>query len=122
MRPESVKRPEGPRTASFTTATTMRTEDLVAALFLVCPGKGGEGRDCLADSLSNDGVDNDDGSFVARAGDADGGHLLLLARWRINLIASSRWADRTMRNHACHQAVEPILAALVAAAWRTKTT
>ena len=48
----------------------------------------GEGRDCLADSLSNDGIDNDDGSFVARAGDAaDGGHLLLLAGWRINLIA-----------------------------------
>jgi hypothetical protein len=40
----------------------------------------GEGRDYLADSLSNDGIDNDDGSFVPHAGDAaEGGHLLLLA-------------------------------------------
>ena len=44
----------------------------------------GEGRDCLADSLSNDGIDDDDGSFVTRAGDANGGHLRLLAGWRIN--------------------------------------
>ncbi len=83
----------------------------------------GEGRDCLANSLSNDGVDNDDGSFVARAGDAaDGGCLLLLAGWRINLITCSRWADRTMRNHACRQAVEPIVAKLAVAARGTKTT
>ena len=43
MRPVSVKRLEGPRTASSTTAATMWTEDLVVALFLVCPGKGGGG-------------------------------------------------------------------------------
>jgi hypothetical protein len=79
----------------------------------------GEGRDCLADSLSNNGVEDDDGSFVARAG--DGGRLLLLAGWRINLIACSRWADRTMRN-ACRQAVEPIMVTLAAAARGTKTT
>jgi hypothetical protein len=68
-----VKRPEGPRTASSTTATTMRTEDLVVAFFSYALERVGEGRDCLADSLSNNGVDDDDGSFVARAGDADGG-------------------------------------------------
>ena len=101
----------------------MRTEDLVKALFLVCPGNGGGGRHCLADSLSNDGVNNDDGSFVACAGDAaDGGRLLLLVGWRINLIACSRWADRTMRDHACRQAVEPIVAKLAAAARGIKTT
>jgi len=73
--------------------------------------------------LSNDGIDDDDGSFVARAGDAaDWGRLLLLAGWGINLIACSRWADRTMRDHACRQAVEPIVAKLAAAARGTKTT
>ena len=87
------------------------------------PWKGwGRGGTASPISLSNDGVDNDDGSFVARAGDADGGCLLLLAGWWINLIASSRWADQTMRDHACRQAVEPILATLAAAARRTKTT
>ena len=82
----------------------------------------GEGRDCLADSLSKDGIDDDNGSFVARAGDADGGHLLLLVGWRITLIACSRWADWTMRDHACRQAVELIVAKLAAAARGTKTT
>jgi hypothetical protein len=56
----------------------------------------GEGRDCLTDSLSNNGVEDDDASFVARAG--DGGRLLLLAGWRITLIVCSRWADRTMQS------------------------
>ena len=86
----------------------------------------GEGRDCPADSLSNDGIDNNDGLFVAHAGDADGGRLLLLAGWWINLITCSRWADRTMRDHACRQVVEPIVATLAAAAAAaargTKTT
>ena len=50
----------------------------------------GEGRDCLAYSLSNDGFDDDDGSFVARAGDADGGRLLLLAGWRIATTSRRR--------------------------------
>ena len=91
-------------------------------LFSYALERVGEGRDCLADSLSNDGVDNDDGLFVARAGDAaEGGRLLLLAGWRINLIACSRWADRTMRDHACRQAVERIVAKLAAAAQGTKT-
>jgi hypothetical protein len=51
MRPVSVKRPEGPRTASSTTATTMGTEDLVVALLLVRPGKGG-GREGLPHRFS----------------------------------------------------------------------
>ena len=91
-------------------------------IYLYALDRVGEGRDCLADSLSNNGIEDNDGLFVARAGDADGGCLLLLAGWRINLIACSRWADRTMRNHACCQAVEPIVATLAAAARGTKTT
>ena len=109
------------------------TEDLVVALFLCALERTGEGRDCLPVphnvnnvdwmySLSDNRVNDDDGSFVLRAGDADEGHLLLLVGWRINLIACSRWANRTMRNHACRQAVEPSTARLVAAAGGTKTT
>ena len=51
----SVKRPEGPRTASSTITTTMRTEDLVVALLLVRPGKGG-GREGLPHRFSVDGI------------------------------------------------------------------
>jgi hypothetical protein len=100
----------------------MRTEDLVVALFSCALERAGEGRDCLADSLSDDGVDDDDGLFVVRAGVAYGGRLLLLAGLQINSIACSRWSDRTTRDHACCQAVEPIAATLAVAAWRTKTT
>ena len=103
------------------------------ALFLCTLERAGEGRDCFAMpddvndvdwmySLSDDGVDNDDGLFVVHAGDADEGRLLLLAGWRINSIACSRWADRTMRDHACCQAVEPIATTLAAVARGTKTT
>ena len=73
-------------------------------------------------SLSDNGVDNKDGLFVIHAGDADEGRLLLLAGWRINLIACSRWANRTTCNHACCQAVALIAATLAAAARGTKTT
>ncbi len=122
----SVKRPEGPRIASSTMATTMRMKVLVVALFSCALERAGEGRDCLAVpwmySLSDNGVDNDNGLFVVHAGDADGGHLLLLAGWRINLIACSRWANRTTRDHACRQAVEPIAATPASAARGTKTT
>ncbi len=108
-------------------------EDLVMALFSCALERVGEGRDCLAVpddvddvdwmySMSDDGIDDDDESFVVRAGDSDGGCLLLLAGWRINSIVCSRWADRTMRDHACHQAVEPMSAMSVAAARRTQTT
>ena len=72
----------------------MRTEDLVVAFFSYALEMVGEGRDCLTDSLSNDGIDDDDGSFVARAGDANGGHLRLLAGWRIN--CSLRWHDNEL--------------------------
>ena len=99
-----------------------RTEDLVVALFLCALERAGEGRDCFANSLSNDSIDDDDGSFVVHAGDADGGRLLLLAGWRINSNACSRRADRTTRDHACHQALEPIAASSAAAARGTKTT
>ena len=61
MHPVSVKRPEGPRTASSTTVTTMRMEDFVVALFSCALERAGEGRNCFANSLSNDVVDDDDG-------------------------------------------------------------
>jgi hypothetical protein len=79
MHPVSVKRPEGPRTASSTAVTTMRTEDLVAALFLYALERVGEGRECLAISLSNDGVNNNNGLFVAHAGAQMGG---VCSSWR----------------------------------------
>ncbi len=92
-------------------------------LFSYALKRVGEGRDCLADYLSNNGVNNDNGSFFARAGDAaEEGRLLLLTGWLINSIVCSRWAERTMRDHACRQAVEPIVAKLAAAAHGTKTT
>ena len=75
----------------------MRTEDLVVVenrgnepLTLYALEMVGEGKDCLANSLSNDGFGNDDGLFVARAGDADGGRLLLLAGWRIATMSRRR--------------------------------
>jgi hypothetical protein len=96
---------------------------LSCPLFSYALERVGEGRDCLAGFLSNNGVNNDDGLFVARAGDAaEGGRLLLLTGWLINLIVCSRCAERTMRDHACRQAVEPIVAKLAAAAQGTKTT
>ena len=92
-------------------------------LFSYALERVGEGRDCLVNFLSNNGVNNDDGLFVDHAGDAaEGGRLLLLTGWLINSIVCSRWADRTMRDHACRQAVEPIVAKLAAAARGTKTT
>ncbi len=57
MRPVSVKRPEGPRTASSTTATTIRMDDLVVALFSCALERAGEGRDCLAVPDNVDNVD-----------------------------------------------------------------
>ena len=85
------------------------TEDLVVALFLCALERTGEGGDYLAvpnniDNvdwmyfLSDDGVNNDNGLFIF-AGDADGGRLLLLAGWQINLIVCSRWANLTTRDH-----------------------
>ncbi len=126
MRPVSVKRPEGLRTTSSTTVMTMRMEDLIVALFLCTLGRAGEGRDInnvdWMYSPSDDGVDDDDGSFVLRAGDTDGGRLLFLAGWQVNSITCSRWADWTTRNHACRQVLEPIAATSAAPARGTKMT
>ena len=108
------------------------TEDLVVALFSCALERAGEGGDCLVVpndiddvdwmySLSDNGVNNDNGLFVVCAGDAYGGSLLLLAGWQINLIACSRWANRTTRDHACRQVEEPIAAMSAAVARGTKT-